>query len=175
MVDRPARVLVVDDTENVRALIRVNLELEGLEVYIACDGQDALDKVASVAPDLITMDVMMPGMDGLVAASRLKAMPETAAIPIVMVTARAQAADRRAGREAGVDAYLTKPFDPEELVATVLGLLPPGLRPRGQHDHPGHYEREGDRDPRASTSGGATTGRRRADGRGSTAADSLGP
>ncbi len=121
--------LVVDDTANVRALIRVNLELEGIEVHDACDGHEALDRVARVEPDLITMDVMMPGMDGLTAAARLKASPQTAAIPIVMVTARAQASDRRAGVEAGVDAYLTKPFDPEELVATVLDLLPAQVRP----------------------------------------------
>lgn len=123
-MDRPPRVLVVDDTANVRALIRVNLELEGIEVHVACDGQEALDRVAEIAPDLITMDVMMPVVDGLTAATRLKARPDTAAIPIVMVTARAQAKDRRAGQAAGVDAYLTKPFDPEELVATVLALLP---------------------------------------------------
>jgi CheY-like chemotaxis protein len=128
-VERPARVLVVDDTANVRALIRVNLELEGIEVHVACDGYEALDRVSAVAPDLITMDVMMPGMDGLTAAARLKASPSTAQIPIVMVTARAQASDRRAGQEAGVDAYLTKPFDPDELVATVLQLLPERVRP----------------------------------------------
>jgi DNA-binding response OmpR family regulator len=123
-------VLVVDDTANVRALIRVNLELEGIEVHLATDGQEALDRVLEVDPDLITMDVMMPRLDGLAAALRLKSAAATAAIPIVMVTARAQAADRQAGHEAGVDAYLTKPFDPDELVATVLRLLPAAVRPR---------------------------------------------
>jgi CheY-like chemotaxis protein len=120
---------VVDDTANVRALIRVNLELAGVQVSTAVDGQDALDRVRALAPDVITMDVMMPRLDGLAAASRLKSDPDTSTIPIVMVTARAQAADRRAGVAAGVDAYLTKPFDPDELVETVLALLPPGLRP----------------------------------------------
>ena len=129
-VPRPARVLVVDDTANVRALIQVNLELEGIVVHLATDGQEALDRVLEVDPDLITMDVMMPRLDGLAAASRLKAAAATAAIPIVMVTARAQAADRQAGQDAGVDAYVTKPFDPDELVATVLRLLPADLRPR---------------------------------------------
>ena len=119
--------LVVDDTANVRALIQVNLELEGIEVHLATDGVEALDRVEAVDPDLITMDVMMPRMDGLTAAARLKAVERTARIPIVMVTARAQAADRQAGEEAGVDAYLTKPFDPAELVATVLRLLPPDV------------------------------------------------
>ena len=125
----PIRILVVDDTANVRALIQVNLELEGIEVHLATDGQEALDLVAEVDPDLITMDVMMPRLDGLAAASRLKSVRATAGIPIVMVTARAQAADRQAGRDAGVDAYVTKPFDPEELVATVLRLLPADVRP----------------------------------------------
>jgi len=116
-------VLVVDDTENVRRLIRVNLELDGIEVHVACDGQEALEVVDAVQPDLITMDVMMPRLDGLAAAARLRARPDTAAIPIVMVTARAQTTDRAAGRAVGVDAYLTKPFDPDELVRTVRELL----------------------------------------------------
>ncbi len=128
-VARRPRVLVVDDTANVRALIQVNLELEGIEVHLAADGQEALDRVEGLEPDLITMDVMMPRLDGLAAAARLKAGERTARIPIVMVTARAQAADREAGQAAGVDAYLTKPFDPDELVATVLRLLPPHVRP----------------------------------------------
>jgi DNA-binding response OmpR family regulator len=124
-VERPPRVLVVDDTENVRELIRVNLELEGIEVHVACDGQEALDIVGDIAPDLITMDVMMPRLDGLAAAARLKASAVTADIPIVMVTARAQTTDRAAGHAVGVDAYLTKPFDPDELVRTVRDLLEP--------------------------------------------------
>ena len=131
-----ARVLVVDDTANVRELIRVNLELEGLEVHLAADGQEALDMVEALSPDLVTMDVMMPRLDGLAAAAALKSRPATAEIPIVMVTARAQASDRRAGAAAGVDAYLTKPFDPDELVATVLALLPADVRPSGGHPPP---------------------------------------
>ncbi len=130
-MSRPPRVLVVDDTANVRELIRVNLELEGIEVHMAVDGQEALDVVESVAPDLVTMDVMMPRLDGLAAAAALKSRPATAHIPIVMVTARAQTSDRLAGVAAGADAYVTKPFDPDELVATVLALLPPELRPAG--------------------------------------------
>jgi CheY-like chemotaxis protein len=119
----PPLVLVVDDTANVRELIRVNLALEGFEVRVAVDGQQALDLVAELEPDLITMDVVMPRLDGLAAATRLKADPATGGIPIVMVTARAQTADRDKGRRAGVDAYITKPFEPSELVATVRNLL----------------------------------------------------
>ena len=119
----PPLVLVVDDTANVRELIRVNLALEGFDVRVAADGQEALDLVAELEPDLVTMDVVMPRVDGLTAATRLKSDPRTSAIPIVMVTARAQTADRDKGRRAGVDAYLTKPFEPSELIATVRKLL----------------------------------------------------
>jgi len=119
----PALVLVVDDAPNVRELIRVNLTLEGFDVHVAVDGEQALELVGELDPDLITMDVVMPRIDGLTAASRLKADPRTSSIPIVMVTARAQTADREKGHRAGVDAYLTKPFEPSELVATVRNLL----------------------------------------------------
>ena len=119
----PPLVLVVDDTANVRELIRINLALEGFDVRVAVDGQEALDLVTVLEPDLVTMDVVMPRIDGLTAATRLKTDPRTSAIPIVMVTARAQTADRDKGRLAGVDAYLTKPFEPSELVATVRKLL----------------------------------------------------
>jgi CheY-like chemotaxis protein len=98
-VHDPPLVLVVDDTANVRELIRVNLVLEGFDVRTATDGQEALDLVAELVPDLITMDVVMPRLDGLAAATRLKADPATAGIPIVMVTARAQTADRDKGRQ----------------------------------------------------------------------------
>ena len=120
---QPPRVLVVDDTASVRELIRINLALEGFEVHVAADGEEALVLVAELVPDLITMDVVMPKLDGLAAATRLKADPATAAIPIVMVTARAQTTDRVKGRAAGVDAYITKPFEPSELVDTVRKLI----------------------------------------------------
>jgi len=121
------RVLVVDDSEVIRQLISVNLELEGFEVHTAVDGQDCLDKVYTVQPDAITLDVVMPRLDGLRTAARLRDDPRTQTLKIVMVTARAQEKDLIRGREIGVDAYLTKPFDPADLVATirtVLGLPP---------------------------------------------------
>ncbi len=116
--------LVVDDTDAVRELIRTILEIEGIEVFTAVDGQEALDSVADIAPDVITMDVVMPRMDGLAAAAALKARPDTASIPIVMVSARARPVDRAKGAEAGVDAYLTKPFEPYDLLVAVRSLLP---------------------------------------------------
>lgn len=116
------RVLVVDDDEVIRQLIAVNLQLEGFEVSTAVDGQDCLEKVADVSPDVITLDVMMPRLDGWVTAIRLREDPRTAHIRVVMITARAQEHDVRRGHEIGVDAYVTKPFDPNQLIQTVRKL-----------------------------------------------------
>jgi CheY-like chemotaxis protein len=119
---RPTKVLVVDDISVIRDLIRVNLELEGFEVFTAHDGQDCLAKVTDLEPAVITLDVTMPRLGGFETARRLKADEATRDIPIVMVTAAAQATDLRKGEEAGVDRYLTKPFDPAELVDVVTAL-----------------------------------------------------
>jgi CheY-like chemotaxis protein len=121
------RVLVVDDDDVIRQLITVNLELEGFEVATAVDGQDCLDKVKAVQPDVITLDIMMPRLDGWEAAGRLRADPETAGIKVVLLSARAQEADLERGSRIGMDAYLTKPFDPDELIEVVRRLagLPP--------------------------------------------------
>ncbi len=116
------RVLVVDDDDVIRQLITVNLELEGFDVMTAVDGQDCLDKVKVVMPDVITLDIMMPRLDGWEAASRLRADATTAGIKVVLLSARAQEADLQRGGRIGVDAYLTKPFDPDELIATVRRL-----------------------------------------------------
>jgi CheY-like chemotaxis protein len=116
------RVLVVDDDDVIRQLITVNLELEGFEVVPAVDGQDALDRVKEIKPDVITLDVMMPRIDGWEAAARLRSDPETAHIKVVLLSARAQQADLHRGETIGVDAYLTKPFDPDELIEVVRKL-----------------------------------------------------
>ncbi|MFD1931823.1 response regulator transcription factor [Nonomuraea mangrovi] len=116
------RVLVVDDDEVIRQLIAVNLTLEGFEVATATDGQDCLDRVMDVMPDVITLDVMMPRLDGWETASRLRTEEGTAHIKVVLITARAQESDRRRGMGIGVDAYLTKPFDPAELIEVVREL-----------------------------------------------------
>jgi CheY-like chemotaxis protein len=122
------RVLVVDDSEIVRALIRVNLELEGFEVVTAVDGLDCLDKVVRVEPMLITLDVVMPRLDGFSTAIRLRGDQRTRHLPIVMITAAAQGRDLARGREIGVDAYITKPFEPGDLISTVRRLaVRPGL------------------------------------------------
>ena len=116
------RVLVVDDDEVIRQLIAVNLTLEGFEVVTAVDGRECLEKVAEVHPDVITLDVMMPRLDGWVTATQLRRNPETSGIKVVLITARAQEDDRDRGRQIGVDAYLTKPFDPAEMIRVVREL-----------------------------------------------------
>ena len=116
------RVLVVDDDAVIRQLICLNLELEGFEVHTAVDGADALEKVREVHPDVVTLDIMMPNLDGWETAARLREDPETAYVKVVLLSARAQEADRKRGHGLGVDGYLTKPFDPDELVAEVRRL-----------------------------------------------------
>ena len=116
------RVLVVDDDEVIRRLIAVNLQLEGFEVETAVDGQDCLDKVTGVEPDVITMDVMMPRLDGWATVVQLRKCPETAHIKVVLISARAQEEDKAHGLRAGADAYLTKPFDPNEMIRVVREL-----------------------------------------------------
>jgi CheY-like chemotaxis protein len=118
--------LVVDDSRVIRELIAVNLELEGFEVSTAEDGERAVELAAELLPDVITLDVMMPRLNGFEAAVLLRRDPRTAAIPIVMVTGRAQSVDLERGKEAGVEAYLTKPFEPTELVELVTRLAREG-------------------------------------------------
>jgi CheY-like chemotaxis protein len=116
------RVLVVDDDEVIRQLIAVNLQLEGFDVSTAVDGQDCLDRVAEIHPDVITLDVMMPRLDGWETAIQLRRSPDTAHIKVVLITARAQEDDKNHGAQVGADAYLTKPFDPNEMIRVVREL-----------------------------------------------------
>jgi len=113
----------VDDDDVIRQLITVNLELEGFDVVTAVDGQDALEKVKDAAPQVITLDVMMPRLDGWEAAARLRNDPDTSHIKVILLSARAQEADLQRGERIGVDAYLTKPFDPDELIDLVRRLM----------------------------------------------------
>jgi DNA-binding response OmpR family regulator len=121
------RILVVDDTPGLRMLIRINLELEGFDVQEAVDGRDALDCLEALddddLPDLITFDVVMPRMDGFDAAAAVRADLRYADVALVMVTTQAGPADMVRAREIGVDAYVTKPFEPEELTATLHRVL----------------------------------------------------
>ncbi len=117
--------LVVDDNKVIRQLIRVNLELEGLEVVTASDGAECLDVVHQVRPDAITLDVVMPRLDGLSTAARLRADPRTRALPLAIVSACTQY-EIEAGLDVGVDAFLAKPFEPAELVRLVRQLVEMG-------------------------------------------------
>lgn len=116
------RILVADDDPVILRLLEVNLGLEGFEVETAIRGEDAVDRARELQPDVIILDVMMPGMTGYDVAGRLKEDPSTAAIPIVFLSARTQEEDRARGRALGVAAYVTKPFDPGELMDVVRRL-----------------------------------------------------
>ncbi|HVE45247.1 MAG TPA: response regulator [Acidimicrobiales bacterium] len=118
-----SRVLVVDDDPVIQNLLRVNFEMEGYEVIIAGDGVEGLERARRDRPHIIVCDIMMPRMDGLAVARELKADPATAGIPILLLSAKAQQADVRAGDEAGADDYVTKPFDPLDLLERVATLL----------------------------------------------------
>jgi two-component system, OmpR family, alkaline phosphatase synthesis response regulator PhoP len=116
-------VLVIDDEAAIRLLCRVNLEAEGLTVYEAGDGHAGVERARQERPDVILLDVMMPGLDGWQVAEELVSDERTRDIPIVFLTARADFRDRERGLEAGGIAYLTKPFNPVELAPLVRNLL----------------------------------------------------
>jgi CheY-like chemotaxis protein len=119
------KVLVVDDTPSIRFLIRTNMELAGIEVEEAVDGVDCLDLLrrCEELPDAITVDIMMPRLDGVATVSTIRADPRLRDIAIVMVTTQNHPADIQRANQAGVDAYVTKPFDPDFLISTVRDAI----------------------------------------------------
>jgi CheY-like chemotaxis protein len=119
------RVLVVDDAPSIRLLIRTNLELAGFDVEESVDGVACLEYLAETdtLPDVVTVDVMMPKQDGVATVAAIRSDPRTAGIGIVMVTTQNHPNDVQRGLGAGVDAYVTKPFDPDDLVATVQAAV----------------------------------------------------
>jgi DNA-binding response OmpR family regulator len=117
------KVLVIDDEAPIRLLCRVNLEAEGMEVLEAADGPSGLQQARNHSPDVILLDVMMPGLDGWRVAEELLDDPTTEDIPIVFLTARAELRDRARGIDLGGVDYVTKPFNPVELAPLVRGLL----------------------------------------------------
>jgi two-component system, OmpR family, alkaline phosphatase synthesis response regulator PhoP len=119
----PKKILAVDDERHIVRLVEVNLARAGYQVVTAFDGREALQKVEAEKPDLVVLDVMMPFMDGFEVLRNLKANPETAEIPVIMLTAKAQDADVFRGWQSGVDCYLTKPFNPMELLTFVKRIF----------------------------------------------------
>ena len=123
-----ANVLLVDDDPVILKLLQVNFEMEGFKVSTANDGVEGLEKARAERPDIVLLDIMMPRMDGLEVTKALKGDPETKDIPIILLSAKAQASDVQAGKDMGADDYLTKPFDPLELLERVGQLLEGGGR-----------------------------------------------
>jgi CheY-like chemotaxis protein len=127
MSDVPSpRVLVVDDDAVIVRLLEVNFRLDGFEVETATHGEDAIRKAVELHPDVIVMDVMMPGLDGWAVTERLREDPGTADTPIVLLSARVRDDDRSRGYALGVVDYVTKPFDPTSLVEVVRSHLSGG-------------------------------------------------
>nr|WP_326757166.1 response regulator [Streptomyces hirsutus] len=114
--------LVVDDNKVIRQLIRVNLELEGIEVVTAADGAECLEVVHQVRPDVVTLDVAMPRLDGLRTAARLRSDPRTRDLPLAIISACTRY-EVESGLDVGVDVFLAKPFEPGELVRVVWQLI----------------------------------------------------
>lgn len=117
------RLLVVDDEPNLLRAVAAVLRGEGFEVSTARSGREALVAVAQNTPDLIVSDVRMPGMDGFQLARKLRSAPNFALVPVIFLTAKDETEDRVEGFQAGVDVYLTKPFEPNELVAVIKNIL----------------------------------------------------
>ncbi len=118
-----SKILVVDDEKNILELVRFNLEREGYEVLMALDGAHGLELARKEKPDLIVLDVMLPGMNGLEVCQELYRDATTKSIPVIMLSARAEELDRVLGLEMGADDYVTKPFSPRELVARIKARL----------------------------------------------------
>ena len=113
-------VMIVDDEASLRALVRANLEVDGLDVTEAVDGVEALDLMRQSPPDLVLLDIMMPGEDGLALCGFIRA---TTNIPVILLTAKAEETDRIVGLEIGADDYVVKPFSPRELLARIKAVL----------------------------------------------------
>jgi DNA-binding response OmpR family regulator len=120
---RPTRVLIAEDDDSLRTLLRLSIDVGGLDIAETADGRAALDLARRTPPDLVLLDWMMPGLSGIDLCRALRADPATAGATIVMVTAHAQPRDREAALEAGADHYIAKPFSPGALLETVRHAL----------------------------------------------------
>ena len=118
-----ANILIVEDEEPLTTLLRYNLEAEGYEVDAVTRGDDADTRLKETAPDLVVLDWMLPGLSGIELCRRLRARPQTQALPIIMLTARGEESERVRGLATGADDYIVKPFSVPELLARVRALL----------------------------------------------------
>ena len=123
MASKKKRILICDDDPVILRLLQVNLELEGYEVLLAHHGEEAIEVASQGNPDLIVLDIMMPRLDGYQTMQKLKAGESTSDIPVLFLSAKAQQSDIERGQEQGVAGYLTKPFDPSELLEVIENLL----------------------------------------------------
>jgi two-component system, OmpR family, alkaline phosphatase synthesis response regulator PhoP len=128
----PKTILIIDDEKDLIELVRYNLEKEGFQVKTSGDGENGLVAAAQVVPDLIVLDLMLPGIDGLEVCRALRSNPRTSRVPVIMLTARGAESDRVVGLEMGADDYVTKPFSPRELIARIRALL---RRSGDRHPH----------------------------------------
>jgi diguanylate cyclase (GGDEF)-like protein len=119
----PQRILVVDDDHDIVRFVAMNLGMEGYEVSVAHDGEEALEMIAAAKPDLVVLDLMMPKLDGVEVTRRLRADPMTSALPVIMLTAKGLTVDKVVGLTSGADDYIVKPFDNSELVARIQSTL----------------------------------------------------
>lgn len=117
------KVLIVEDEQDILELVKLYLEKDGFRALTAMTGREALKKVKEEKPDLVILDLMLPEIDGLEVCKRLRSVPETAMLPIIMLTAKAEESDTIVGLELGADDYVTKPFSPKAIVARVKALL----------------------------------------------------
>jgi two-component system alkaline phosphatase synthesis response regulator PhoP len=116
-------ILIVEDEKDIVKMLDYNLKKEGYKTLVTYDGEDAIDAANTKQPDLILLDLMLPGMDGLEVCKTLKGESKTALIPIIMLTAKSQESDKVVGLELGADDYVTKPFSPRELIARIKAVL----------------------------------------------------
>ncbi len=121
-LSRPRRVLVVDDDATIRRVLTLNFEADGYEVSVAADGEQATELARSVHPDVVILDVMMPGADGYTVLRSLRASPQTDDIPVIFLSARASDEEVFRGWQSGADSYVTKPFELEEVVRLVARI-----------------------------------------------------
>jgi DNA-binding response OmpR family regulator len=119
----PGHILTVDDDDRIRRIVQINLQRAGYRVTAARDGMEALEQIEQERPDLVLLDINMPRMDGIEMLRRLRADPETAALPVVLLTAKTQDEDILEGKRSGADYYLPKPFSPVDLLAVLREVL----------------------------------------------------